>query len=132
MRAMLLVVLSVLCATGWAQAYPSRPITLVVPFAAGGPTDTIARTIAQAMSRNLKQTVIVENISGAGGTVGTAQVARSQPDGYTLLLYHVGMATAPVLYRTLPFDPMRDFDFIGEVTDVPMTLVARPDFPAKN
>jgi putative tricarboxylic transport membrane protein len=115
-----------------AQAYPDRPVTLVIPFSANGPTDLIGRTIGAAMSKNLKQPVVVENVGGAGGTVGSAQVAQSEPDGYTILLHHIGMATSPSLYPNLPFDPLKDFEYIGEVTDVPMILVARPDFPAKD
>ncbi len=132
-RYLLLLSLLWVCAGARADAvYPTRPITLIVPFAANGPTDVISRSVAGAMSKYLKQAVVIENVGGAGGTVGAAQVAQAEPDGYTLLLYHVGMATAPSLYPDLPFDPLRDFDFIGEVTDVPMTLVARPDFPASN
>lgn len=116
----------------WGQGYPSRPVTLVVPFSANGPTDLIARTVGAAMSKNLKQPVVVENVGGGGGTVGSAQVAQAEPDGYTLLLHHIGMATAPTLYPNLPFDPLKDFEYIGEVTDVPMILVTRPDFPARD
>jgi len=119
------------CASAWADTYPSRTITLVVPFAANGPTDTISRSVGGAMSKHLRQPLVIENVGGAGGTVGAAQVAQADPDGYTMLMYHIGMATAPALYPKLPFDPLRDFEFIGEVTDVPMTLVARPDFPAQ-
>lgn len=115
-----------------AEPYPNRTITLVVPFAANGPTDTISRTVAGAMGRVLKQPVVVENVGGAGGTVGALQVAQAEPDGYTVLIYHLGMATAPALYRKLAFDPRRDFDTIGELTDVPMTLVTRADFPARD
>ncbi|HTH93901.1 MAG TPA: tripartite tricarboxylate transporter substrate binding protein BugD [Rhodocyclaceae bacterium] len=115
-----------------ANTYPDKPITVVVPFAAGGPTDTVARLIAQAMSVNLKQTVLVENQGGAGGTVGAARVARATPDGYTLLLNHIGQSTAPSLYRKLSYDPVNDFEPIGNITDVPMTIVARQDFPPKN
>lgn len=118
--------------TAWGQGYPNRPVTLVVPFSANGPTDLIGRTVGAAMSKNLKQSVVVENVGGAGGTVGSAQVAQAEPDGYTLLLHHIGMATSPTLYPNLPFDPLKDFEYIGEVTDVPMVLVARPDFPAKD
>ena len=115
-----------------AQTYPSRNITMVIPFAAGGPTDTIGRLIAEAMSKNLGQTVIIENVVGAGGTRGSAQVAKANPDGYTILLHHVGMSTAPTLYRKLPFNAVTDFETIGLVTDAPMSLIARPDFPAKD
>ena len=128
-----LVLTSILLGTAaWAGSYPDRPITVVVPFSANGPTDEISRAVGAAMGRQLKQQVVVENISGEGGTVGAAHVAKAQPDGYTLLMHHLGMATAPSLYPTLPFNPLRDFEFIGQVTDVPMTLVASPGFPAKN
>jgi tripartite-type tricarboxylate transporter receptor subunit TctC len=121
-----------LCQGAWAENYPSKPVTLVVPFASNGPMDTLARTLGGAMSKHLKQPIAVENVGGAGGTTGARQVAQAKPDGYTMLMYHVGMATTPALYRSLPFEPLRDFEFVGEVTDVPMTLVARPDFPAKD
>jgi tripartite-type tricarboxylate transporter receptor subunit TctC len=118
-------------APAWADTpYPTRPITLVVPFSANGPTDVISRSVGGAMGKHLKQPLVLENVGGAGGTVGAAQVAQAEPDGYTLLIYHIGMSTAPSLYPRLSFDPLRDFEFIGELTDVPMTLVARPDFPA--
>ena len=110
--------------------YPTRTITIIVPFAAGGPTDTVARLTAEAMGRDLGQTVVVENVGGAGGTLGAARVAQARPDGYTLLLHHIGMATAPTLYRRLPYDPVNGFETIGLVTEVPMTLVAKKDFPA--
>jgi tripartite-type tricarboxylate transporter receptor subunit TctC len=112
--------------------YPAKPVTIVVPFAAGGPTDTVARVIAQAMSKPMGQTLIVENKVGAGGTIGVHSVAKANPDGYTTLIYHIGMATAPALYRNLPFKPMEDLEPIGLVNDVPMTLVAKKDFPAKD
>src|SRR5215467_5764580 len=115
-----------------ANDYPTRPITLVVPFSAGGPGDVIARILANAMSETLKQSFVIENVVGAGGTIGTNRVAKATPDGYTLLLMHVGQATAPALYAKLPFDPVGDFAMIGLVTDVPMILVARPNFPANN
>jgi tripartite-type tricarboxylate transporter receptor subunit TctC len=115
-----------------AQGYPSKAITMIVPFAAGGPTDTVARLIAQAMSVELKQQVLVENVAGAGGTVGAGRVARSDADGYTIFLHHIGQATAPGLYRKLPYDALNDFATIGLVTEVPMTIVARKDFPAKD
>lgn len=121
---------------GWgsalAQGYPTKPITLLVPFAAGGPTDTVARTLATAMQKQLKQSVIVENVAGAGGTVGVARAATAEPDGYTLLLYHIGMATAPALYPDLSFDPLTDFEYIGEVADVSMTITARADYPPRD
>ncbi len=113
------------------SAYPTKPITMIVPFAAGGPTDTVARLLAQSMSADLKQQIIIENIGGAGGTQGANRVAKADPDGYTILLHHIGMSTAPALYRKLPFKPTEDFATIGLVNDVPMTIVARADFPAK-
>jgi len=119
-------------ATAAAQTYPSKPITMVVPFTAGGPTDTVARSLAQAMSKHLGQQIVVENVSGAGGTVGAARVKNAQPDGYTVLLHHIGMSTAPTLYRKLAYDPQTDFETVGLVVDVPMTLIARSDFPANN
>ncbi|OGI66837.1 MAG: hypothetical protein A2W18_02545, partial [Candidatus Muproteobacteria bacterium RBG_16_60_9] len=115
-----------------AADYPTKTVSIVVPYSAGGPTDTVARLIAQAMTADLKQQVIVENVAGAGGTVGPARVARATPDGYTLLLHHIGQSTAPALYRKLPYNPMTDFEPIGLVTDVPMTIVARKDFPPKD
>jgi tripartite-type tricarboxylate transporter receptor subunit TctC len=109
--------------------YPTRTITVVVPFAAGGPTDTVTRLVAEAMGRDLGQQIIVENVGGAGGTLGAARVAKAEPDGYTLLLHHIGMATSATLYRRLPYDTLNSFDYVGLVTEVPMTIVARPDFP---
>lgn len=111
-------------------AYPERPITLVAPFSAGGATDTIARITAEGMSKALGQTVVVENVTGAGGTLASARVARSDPDGYTLLIHHIGISTAPALYRKLPFDTKTAYAPIGLVSDAPMTIIARPDFPA--
>ncbi len=116
----------------WAQAYPSKAITLVVPFAAGGPTDVVARTLAAVMTRSLGQTVLVENKGGAGGTVAATQVMRAPPDGYTFLIHHNGMATAPALYRKLPYNPLTDFEHVSQVVDVPMTLLGRKDLPANN
>lgn len=115
-----------------AQDYPTKPITMIVPFAAGGPTDTVARLLAQSMTTTLKQQVIVENAGGAGGTVGAGRVARAQGDGYTLFLHHIGQSTAPALYRKLAYDPIKDFEPIGLVTDVPMTLIAKSTFPPKD
>ena len=115
-----------------AQTYPSRPVTLVIPFAAGGPTDVVGRLLAQSMSKTLGQQVIVENTVGAGGTIAATRVARAAPDGYTLLLHHIGHSTAPSLYRKLPYDAVNGFETLGLVTDVPMTVVARGNFPAKD
>src|SRR5260221_7102581 len=116
----------------YAQTYPSRPITMIVPFAAGGPTDVVARTVGAAMSKSLGQTVVVENKLGAGGTIAANYVAKANPDGYTIFIHHNGMATATGLYRKLPFNPLTDFEYIGQAADVPMTLIARKDFPAYN
>jgi len=115
-----------------AQPYPSKPIVLVVPFAAGGPTDVVARMISGPMGKSLGTTVVVENTVGAGGTIASQRVAKSNPDGYTVLIHHMGMATAPALYRRLPFDPLTSFEYIGQALDVPMTMLARKDFPAEN
>jgi len=121
---------------GGAQAnaaeYPSKVITLIVPFSAGGPSDTIARLLAQTMSASLKTQVIVENVAGAGGTIGAARVAQAAPDGYTLFVHHIGHATAPALYRKLTYNAMTDFEPIGLINDGAMTLVSRNDFPAKD
>ncbi|MEH6434550.1 tripartite tricarboxylate transporter substrate binding protein BugD [Massilia sp. DD77] len=115
-----------------AQTYPTKTITMIVPFAAGGPTDTVARLVAQSMGNTLKQQIIIENVGGAGGTIGAARAAKAAPDGYTLFLHHIGHSTAPSLYRKLSYNAMTDFEPVGLVTDVPMTLVARKDFPAKD
>ncbi len=115
-----------------ADEYPSRVVTMVVPFSAGGPSDTVARLLAQAMSASLKTQVIVENVAGAGGTIGAARVAQAPPDGYTLFVHHIGHATAPALYRKLTYNPTTDFEPIGLINDGAMTLVARKDFPAKD
>lgn len=123
-----LLAATVLTAPAFAQDYPSRQITMVVPFSAGGPTDTVARLVAERMSGDLGQQVIVENVGGAGGTLGAGQVAKADPDGYTVLLHHIGMATAATLYRNLAYDTLNAFDYVGLVTDVPMVIVARKDF----
>jgi len=115
-----------------AQDYPNRTITMVVPFAAGGPTDTVARLVAESMSRSLGQQVIVENVGGAGGTRGAGQVAKSAPDGYTVLLHHIGQATSATLYRKLPYNVLTDFEEVGLVTDVPMTMIAKADLAPKD
>ncbi len=115
-----------------AQQYPTKPVTIVVPFAAGGPTDTVARAVGQAMEKSLGTTVVVENKPGAGGTIGAADVARAQPDGYKVLVWHIGMSTAPALYRKLPFDPLKDFQYVGLINDVPMTLLVRQNLPVAN
>jgi tripartite-type tricarboxylate transporter receptor subunit TctC len=108
--------------------YPNREITIVVPFSAGGPTDTVTRLIAEPMRAELGQRIVVQNVEGAGGTVAAGQVANDPPDGYTVLMHHIGMSTAPTLYPDLPYDPLEDFKMIGLVTEVPMTIIARRDF----
>ena len=115
-----------------AQTYPTKPVTMIVPFAAGGPTDTVARTVASVMSKSLGQTVIVENVGGAGGTIGVGRVVAAPNDGYTFLLMHIGISTAPSLYRTLKYDVNKDLEPIGLVTEVPMTLIAKTAFPPKD
>jgi tripartite-type tricarboxylate transporter receptor subunit TctC len=111
-----------------AQDYPTKPITIVVPAAAGGPTDTISRITAQAMSKLLGQQLTIENVGGAGGTIGTTRAARAEPDGYTLLIYHVGLATAATLYRKLPYDTRTAFTSLGLISDAPMTIIARGNY----
>jgi tripartite-type tricarboxylate transporter receptor subunit TctC len=127
-----LLVSTLVLAASAAFAYPDKPVTIVVPFAAGGPTDKVARDLAVAMGQHMKQTVIVENVGGAGGTLGATKVAKAAPDGYTVLLHHIGMATSPGLYRNLPFKTLDDFEYLGMVNDVPMTLIGRPSLPANN
>ena len=125
-------VLALGATTATAQSFPTKPVTMVVPFTAGGPTDAVGRALAQAMSKSLGQSVVVENVGGAGGTVGAAKVKNASPDGYTVLLHHIGMSTAPSLYRKLSYNPATDFEMIGLVVDTPMTVIARSDFPAKD
>jgi tripartite-type tricarboxylate transporter receptor subunit TctC len=115
-----------------AQKYPDRVITMVVPFTAGGPTDTVARLTAAPMTKVLNQQVIVENVGGAGGTIAANRVAKATPDGYMILIHHIGMSTAPALYRKLPYKPLEDFEPIGLINEVPMTIVSRRDFPPKD
>ena len=112
--------------------YPDRPITIVVPFAAGGPSDKIARDLAEALRKPLKETIIVDNTGGAGGTIGAAKVANAKPDGYTLLVHHIGMATAPALYRKLSYKVPEDFEFLGLINEAPSTLITKPTVDAKN
>lgn len=119
------------CSVAAAQT-PDRPVTIVVPFSAGGPTDRVARDLGGALAKALGRRVIIENAGGAGGTLGATKVAKAAPDGDTLLLHHIGMATAPALYRSLPFRPLEDFDFLGLFIEVPMTLVGRPSLTAKD
>lgn len=123
--------LAVMTTAAWAE-YPDKPITLVVPFAAGGPSDKIARDIAEALRKPLGQTVIVDNTAGAGGTIGAARVARATPDGYTLLVHHIGLATAPALYKKLSYKTPDDFEFLGLINEAPSLLVGRTTLPANN
>jgi tripartite-type tricarboxylate transporter receptor subunit TctC len=114
------------------QPFPNRPVTVVVAFSAGGPTDVIARLVAEGMGRDLGQPVVVENVTGAGGTIGAGRVAQARPDGHTLLIHHIGHASAATLYRKLPYSVTESFAPLGLVSDAAMTLVARPDFPASD
>ena len=133
MKKTLLTLAAALVASSAFAAYPEKPITIVVPFAAGGPTDKVARDLAVVLAKGLNnQTVIIENVGGAGGTLGAAKVAKANADGYTLLLHHIGMATSPALYRNMPYKTLDDFEYLGMVNEVPMTLVGRPNLPANN
>jgi tripartite-type tricarboxylate transporter receptor subunit TctC len=128
-----LITLTALLAAGTAAAeYPEKPVTVVVPFAAGGPTDKVARDLAEALRKPLGATIIIENVGGVGGTLGANKVAKASPDGYTLLLHHIGIASAVALYRSLPYKTLEDFEFLGMVNEVPMTLIGRPNLPANN
>jgi tripartite-type tricarboxylate transporter receptor subunit TctC len=113
-------------------AWPAKSITLVVPAAAGGPTDTVARLIGESMGKTLGQSIIIENLGGAGGTIGMTRVAKAAPDGYTIAIWHIAHSTAPALYDNLKYDPVNDFDHLGRITDVPMTLVSKKDLAAKD
>ena len=129
--------LAIAALAGGAQAadFPikDKPITIVVPFAAGGPTDRVARDLAESMRKPLGGVIVViDNAAGAGGTIGANKVAKAVPDGHTLFLHHIGMATSPALYRKLPYDTMEDFEYLGMVNEVPMTLIARPNIAANN
>src|SRR5690349_5663127 len=119
-----------LAASAASAQYPTKPVTMMVPYAAGGPTDTVARVLGVAMGKSLGQTVIVENRPSNGGILAPEVVKNAKPDGYTILIHHVGMATIPSLYRQLRFNPLTDFDYIGLINEVPMTLIARANFPA--
>lgn len=132
MKKLLLAGLTLLAVTAAHAQYPTKPITIVVPFAAGGPTDKVARDFAEAVRKPLNgQSIVIENLGGAGGTLGATKVARAAPDGYTLLLTHVNMATSPALYRSLQFKPLEDFEYAGLINEVPMTVVAKPGLEAK-
>jgi tripartite-type tricarboxylate transporter receptor subunit TctC len=131
-KLVLAAAVSLLSAAAYA-AYPEKPITIVVPFTAGGPTDKVARDLAEVLRKGLNnQTVIIENVGGAGGTLGAGRVAKAAPDGYTFLLHHIGMATSPALYRNLAYKTLEDFEYVGMINEVPMTLVGRSTLPANN
>ncbi len=133
MKRLCISVALALCATAaTAQQYPSRNVSMIVPYAAGGPTDTVARVTAQAMSAPLGGTVNVENRPSAGGIHAPEQVKNAKPDGYTILIHHIGMATTPALYRNLRFKPLEDFEPIGLINEVPMTIIGKPQLPAKD
>ena len=133
MKKLLLASAFALTATTALAQYPEKPITIVVPFAAGGPTDKVARDLAEALRKPLgNQPIIIENVGGAGGTLGATRVAKASNDGYTLLLAHIGMSTAPALYRNLQYKTLEDFEYLGMVNDVPMTLIGRSTLPANN
>ncbi|MCU7372012.1 tripartite tricarboxylate transporter substrate-binding protein [Paucibacter sp. O1-1] len=115
----------------WAE-YPEKPVNIVVPFSAGGPTDKVARDLAEALRKPLGATIVIENVGGAGGTLGATKVAKAAPDGYTLLLHHISMATSPALYRNMQYKTLDDFEYLGMVNEVPMTLIGKPGLPANN
>jgi tripartite-type tricarboxylate transporter receptor subunit TctC len=115
-----------------AEQYPTKAITMIVPFASTGPSDTIARILAQFMSNSLQQRIVVKNVGGGGGTIAAAQVAQAAPDGYTLFVHNIGHAAVPALYPNLPYDPIKDFEPIGLINEGAMSFVSRADFPAKD
>ena len=115
----------------WAQAYPTKPVTMIVPFAAGGPTDVVARIVGESMSRTLGQQIVVENVAGAGGTTGISRGAAAAPDGYTIMMGHMGThGAAPALYPNIRYNPTTDFEPIGMAAGTPILIVSRKDFPA--
>jgi len=130
----LVLAVAVTALVAQAQGFPgSKPIVVVVPFAAGGPTDLVARDLTLAMRKSLPgANFVIENVNGAGGTIGAGKVAKASPDGHTLLIWHIGMASTPSLYRKLAFNPLVDFDFLGVVNEVPMTLIGKPQLPVNN
>ncbi len=133
MKRILLATAAAFVATFAFAEYPEKPVTIVVPFAAGGPTDKVARDLAEALRKPLGgQSIIIENVGGAGGTLGAAKVAKASNDGYTLLLHHIGMSTAPSLYRKMAYDTLGDFEYLGMINEVPMTLIGKPTLPANN
>ncbi len=125
------ILFSLSAAAALAQQYPTRSVTLMVPYAPG-PTDTVARIVAQAMQKPLGESIIVENRPSAGGILAPELVKNAKPDGYTILIHHIGMATTPALYRNLRFNPLTDFEYIGLINDVPMTLIGKAQLPANN
>ena len=133
MKQLLTLSLLALAAGSVLADYPDKPVTIVVPFAAGGPTDKVARDLAEALRKPLGgATIIIENVGGAGGTLGAAKVARAAPDGYTLLVHHIGMSTSPALYKNMQYKTLEDFEYLGMINEVPMTLIGRPTLPASN
>jgi tripartite-type tricarboxylate transporter receptor subunit TctC len=133
MKRLLLATAAAFVATSAFAEYPEKPVTIVVPFAAGGPTDKVARDLAEALRKPLGgQPIIIENVGGAGGTLGAGKVAKASNDGYTLLLHHIGMSTSPSLYRKMAYDTLGDFEYLGMVNEVPMTLIGKPTLPANN
>ncbi len=135
MKHLLVLALAATAVFAHAQTFPgSRPISIVVPFAAGGPTDRVARDLAEAMRKSMGGTAnfVVENVNGAGGTIGASKVSKATPDGHTLLLHHIGMAAASGLYRKLPYKPLEDFEYLGMINEVPMTIIGKPQLPANN
>jgi len=134
MKRLLVVAAAALSVLAQADTFPNaKPVTLVVPFTAGGPTDRVARDLAEAMRKPLGgATVVVDNAAGAGGSIGANKVAKAAPDGYTLLLHHIAMATMPTLVRNIPFKVDSDFEYLGMINDVPMTLIGKPSLPANN
>ncbi len=133
MKKLLIAVAASSAIAAMAQGFPTKPISIVVPFSAGGPTDRVARDLAEALRKPLGGvSILVDNVAGAGSSIGSNKVAKAAPDGYTLLLNHIGMSTMPALYRTLPFKVENDFEYLGLVNDVPMTVIGRPTLPAKN
>ena len=133
MKKLLVLAAAITAVFAHAQTYPTKPISIVVPFSAGGPTDRVARDLAEAMRKPLGGvSILVDNVAGAGGSIGANKTAKAAPDGYTLLLHHIGMATMPTLVRNIPFKVDSDFEYLGMVNDVPMTLIGRPTLPAQN
>ncbi len=130
MRCSLLLAACLIASGPVLAEYPDKPVTLVVPFAAGGPTDKVARDLAEALRKPLGASLVVDNVGGAGGTLGANKAAKATPDGYTLLLHHIGIASAAALYRKLPYQTLDDFEYLGMVNEVPMTLVGRSTLPA--